>query len=126
MISMTMHKGRRGRRGRRTKGMISTAKERIDILFELAEREAEDHKIHRSTRYVELARKIGMRYNVRIPRMYRRRFCKHCHSYLHPSINTRIRIKGRNIVINCESCGGYMRMPLVRTKGPGKAEKGKS
>lgn len=125
LISLAMPKGRRGRRGRRTKGMISLAKERIDILFYLAEKEAEDHKIQRSSRYVELARKIGMRYNVRIPRMYRRKFCKHCHTYLYPSTNSRVRIRSRNIVIYCESCGGYMRMPLVRNKRGGKAEKGK-
>ena len=72
------------------------------------------HNIHRANRYVELARKIGMRYNVRIPRWYRRRYCKQCHSYLMPSFNCRVRLRGRKAVIFCEECGSYMRIPFSR------------
>ena len=82
----------RGRRGKRTKEMINIAGERIDILFDLAEEEARAHNLPRANRYVELARKIGMRYNVRISRRYRRRYCKHCHAYLLPSVSCRVRV----------------------------------
>ncbi|UCG69881.1 MAG: ribonuclease P [Thermoplasmata archaeon] len=116
----------RGRKGRRTRSMINIAKERIDILFELAENEAMDHNLHRSNRYAELARKIGMRYNVRIPRWYKRKLCKHCHSYLVPSVNSRVRLRSRNIVISCDNCGAYTRIPLIREKGKIKAGKAKS
>ena len=54
------------------------ASERINILFRLASEEFKKHP-ERSNRYVELARKIGMRYNVRIPKLLKRRFCKKCH-----------------------------------------------
>lgn len=94
--------------------MINIAGNRIDILFDLAEMEAKSHNLHRANRYVELARKIGMRYNVRVPRRYRWRFCKHCYSYLLPSTNSRIRIRGKKIVIFCETCGDYTRMPFGR------------
>lgn len=106
----------RGRKGRRTKAMINIAGERIDILFALAEEEALAHKLQRANRYVDLARKIGMRYNVRIPRRHRRRYCKHCHSYLLPSMNCRTRIRGNRIVTFCENCESYMRIPLIREK----------
>ncbi len=106
----------RGRKGRKTKAMINIAGERIDILFDLAEEEALARNLHRADRYVELARKIGMRYNVRIPRRYRRRFCKHCHCYLMPSINCRVRIRGNRTVIFCENCGGYTRIPIMEEK----------
>lgn len=106
----------RGRRGRKTKAMINIAGERIDILFNLAQEEALAHNFHRANRYVDLARKIGMRYNVRVPRRYKKRYCKHCHSYLLPSINSRVRLRGGKIVIFCENCGGFMRLPFIREK----------
>lgn len=106
----------RGRRGRRTKSMINIAGERIEILFRLAEDEALAHNLHRANRYVELARKIGMRYNVRVPGRYKRRYCRHCHSYLLPSVNSRVRLRNKKLVIYCKNCGGHMRMPFIRVK----------
>jgi ribonuclease P protein subunit RPR2 len=105
---------RRGRRGIRTKAMVNIAKERIDILFKLAEREALSHDFQRANRYVALARKIGMRYNVRIPKQYKLRFCKHCNSYLHPPVTSRIRKKTDRTVIFCKQCNRYTRIPHIR------------
>ena len=102
--------------------MINIASERIDILFNLAEGEALAHNFRRANRYVELARKIGMRYNVRVPKRYRRRYCRHCHSYLLPSINCRFRVRGKKIVVSCENCGGTMRMPFFRERKEKKKE----
>ncbi|UCF07520.1 MAG: ribonuclease P [Thermoplasmata archaeon] len=100
----------RGRKGRRTKAMVGIAGERIDMLFSMAEREALAHRYQRSDRDVELARKIGMRYNVRIPGHFRRRFCKHCHAYLLPGRNCRTRLSGKTVTVHCEKCGRFMRM----------------
>jgi ribonuclease P protein subunit RPR2 len=91
--------------------MVNIAAERIQILFEAAEEEAMAHRLNRSDRYVELARKIGMRYNVRIPRQCKRRFCRHCQAYLQPSKNSRVRLRGRTITVHCDSCGRFTRMP---------------
>jgi ribonuclease P protein subunit RPR2 len=106
----------RGRRGKRTKEMVNIAGERIDILFDLAEEEASAHNLLRANRYVELARKIGMRYNVRIPTRYRRRYCKHCHAYLLPSVSCRVRVSNGKVIYFCENCGDYLRIPLLREK----------
>ncbi|MBU2564846.1 MAG: ribonuclease P protein component 4, partial [Candidatus Thermoplasmatota archaeon] len=57
---------------------ISIVNGNFDRLFTLAEKESLKHNMDRADRYVELARKIGMRYNVSIPAKYKRRFCKHC------------------------------------------------
>lgn len=103
---------RRGRKGRRTKEMIELAKERINRLFELAEREALDDNFERANRYVRLARKIGMRYNVRFPQKYKRRYCKHCLSYILPGVNSRVRLRSTKIVIFCEVCNKYTRIPF--------------
>ncbi|MFO7792483.1 MAG: ribonuclease P protein component 4 [Candidatus Saliniplasma sp.] len=80
------------------------AKERIEKLFEEARRATLEDDILRSNRYVELARKIGMKYNVGIPSKYRRRFCKRCYSYLFPGKTCRVRINKGKLVTKCLNC----------------------
>ena len=86
------------------------AKERIRILFAQARiRFNEDSKL--SDRYVQLARKIAMRYKVKIPQILKRQFCKNCHKFLVPGVNLRIRLhKGRTIYY-CLECRHFMRFP---------------
>lgn len=81
------------------------ALERIKTLFHEAEKAALDDEHERSNRYVELARKIGMRYNVTMPSKYRRRYCKKCYSYLFPDKTCRVRVKNGMIVSRCNNCG---------------------
>jgi ribonuclease P protein subunit RPR2 len=88
------------------------AKERIDILFNLAEKEFKKHP-ERSRRYVELARKIGLRYNIRFPKELKRKFCKNCNNLLKPGIGSQVRIdsKKRAIFIKCLKCNKIYRHP---------------
>jgi len=60
----------------------------------------------RSKRYVELARKIGTRYNVRLTAEEKDIFCKKCSSVLVPGGNKRTRVDGRSgaISIKCTDC----------------------
>lgn len=102
----------RGRKGRRTKAMVDIAEIRINLLFSYARNEALTHNFDRANRYVELARKIGKRYNVRIPKVHKKRFCKHCYHYLLPSYNCKVRLQKSKIVITCFDCGKYMRIPF--------------
>lgn len=102
---------RRGRKGRRTKAMVKMAEERINILFLHARNEALAHNFKRANRYVELARKIGKRYNVRMPKKYKKRFCKKCNYYLLPGYNCKVRLQKSKIVITCLNCGNYVRIP---------------
>lgn len=88
------------------------ARRRINYLFELAEQYALSDKMSLANRYVELARKISMRYLVPISKEYKRRFCKHCYSYLLPPTNCRVRIHRGKLVIYCHSCKKYTRIPL--------------
>jgi len=93
------------------------AEERIRILLTLAGKEFGKHP-ERSDRYVELARKIGMRYNVKIPKASRR-FCRKCYKYIVPGKNCVIRsnARTRSIEVKCLECGGVTRMPFAREKG---------
>lgn len=87
------------------------AQERIKILFEEADKVFnKDPKL--ANRYVDLARKIAMKVNLRIPRNLKRKFCKHCYSYLKPGINSRTRIHKNKIIIYCKNCKKYTRIPL--------------
>lgn len=84
------------------------AMERIERLFELADVEYHSNPA-RSNEYVSLARKIGMRYLVRLPRKLKVRYCRKCGSYLVPGNNCRIRLKGRYMAITCLKCGDVKR-----------------
>lgn len=92
------------------------ANERIKILFEEAEKCFKTHP-ERARRYVELARKIGMRYNVRL-RKYKKKFCKKCNAYLKPGVNCRVRVnKNKKAVLyTCLGCGHIMRYPYIKEK----------
>lgn len=83
------------------------AGERIERLFELAEKRVKEERKELADRYVELARDIGMKYNVSIPTELRKRFCDNCHSYLKPGMNCRVRINSRKSTVNytCGECG---------------------
>ncbi len=95
------------------------ALERISILFKMA-REAFDLEPDLAQKYVNMARKIGMRYKVRIPIEFRRMLCRHCKMFILPGKNCTVRIRQErepHIVITCLYCGGHMRIPLKERKG---------
>jgi ribonuclease P protein subunit RPR2 len=90
------------------------AKERIEILFkEAKEAFKDDPKL--ANRYVSLARKISMKYKVRIRPELKRRFCRHCYCYLVPSKNCRIRLQKSKVVYYCLNCKKYMRFVIKRS-----------
>jgi len=90
----------------------SIAIRRINQLFSMAEQSALSDKFKLANRYVEIARKIKMRYLVPMPKEYKSRFCKHCYSYLLPNVTSRVRINSGKIVIYCKSCNKFTRIPL--------------
>jgi len=86
------------------------AYERMHLLFELADHEFKTHP-ELSNRYVGLARRIGMRYRLRMPPELKRRICKHCHVYLVQGATARTRLQGTHITTTCTVCGKQMRQP---------------
>ena len=84
------------------------AKNEIEGLFLRAERVFEKNK-SLSGRCVRLARKISMKFNVRIPKEFKRKFCKHCYSYLVPGKNLRVRTQKGRVVYTCQECNKFMR-----------------
>ncbi len=89
------------------------AQERIKTLFKEAEK-AFSKNPALSHRYVQLARKIAMKVKSRIPKELKRKFCKHCHKFLMPGTNCRIRTREGKLIIYCLECKKYTRIPLKR------------
>jgi ribonuclease P protein subunit RPR2 len=92
--------------------LLQVVRERIEILFKLAEKELKAHP-ERARRYVSLARKLGMRYNVRFPRKLKRKFCKRCGTVWIPGYNLKVRLNSRKKVVEyrCE-CGAVRCFPI--------------
>lgn len=87
------------------------ALERVKCLFREADSVFKENP-KRATRYVQIARKIAMKVNLRIPRELKRRYCKYCYSYLKPGVNSRIRNYKSRVTIYCNNCKKFTRIPI--------------
>lgn len=107
---MRNRKNRRRRRSNKPHHQIKIANERIALLFEEAEKMARIDK-SLAKRYVEIARKIGMRYNVRLPAQLKRKFCTYCHAYLKPGLTCNVKVSKGVVKITCFECMKTTRIP---------------
>jgi len=89
------------------------AKGRIKTLLKEAEKVFSKNP-SLSHRYVTLARKIAMKTKSKIPRELKRKFCKHCYKFLMPGTNARIRTRDSKLIIYCQECKKFTRIPLKR------------
>jgi ribonuclease P protein subunit RPR2 len=101
--------GRRGRTGRRTALTVQTARERVRELFRLARVEAARGPSPLADRYVALARKVGTRYNVRLPAEFRELCCRSCSAYWVEGRTVRTRLRAGVRVRTCLVCGAVRR-----------------
>lgn len=108
-------------RGKKPEYQLQIARERIEILLSLAEKELRKHPA-RSRRYVELARKIGMRYNARLTKQQKRSFCKGCDTLLKPGVTSKQRTEKGVIIIKCQNCNKIYRYPFKKGKRKEKAK----
>lgn len=67
-------------------------------------------------RYVGLARRIAMRYQVSLPAEIRRRVCRGCDTLLVPGRSARVRIANQRVSVTCLRCGAVKRYPYTRAK----------
>ena len=89
--------------------MVRIARRRVADLFGLAERESKGGHSNLADRYVTLARRIGMRYNVRLLGEYRDLYCRSCSAYWVEGRTVRTRFRGGNRVRTCLRCGARRR-----------------
>jgi ribonuclease P protein subunit RPR2 len=89
------------------------ALEHIEQLMEQAKNAfKKDPKL--SNRYVSMARKIAMKFKIRMPQHLKRMYCKHCHYFLMPGGNCRVRVSSGKVVYYCLNCKKFMRFPLKK------------
>jgi ribonuclease P protein subunit RPR2 len=98
--------------------MVRVAAERIADLFALAEKEAAGGQPELADRYVRLARRIGMRYNVRLLAEYSEVFCRGCSRFWVEGRTVRTRLRSGRRVRTCLACGRERRVPY-RSGRPG-------
>jgi ribonuclease P protein subunit RPR2 len=89
--------------------MVRIARERVADLFALAEREARGGHPELADRYVSLARRVGMRYNVRLRQEYRELYCRSCSAYWVEGRTVRTRLRSGYRVRTCLRCGRQRR-----------------
>jgi ribonuclease P protein subunit RPR2 len=89
------------------------ALERIKTLFGEADLIfSEDPSL--SDKYVRLARKISLKYKVRMPSDLKRQICSKCFSFLKAPATCRVRLREGKAVYTCLSCGEQMRFPYTK------------
>lgn len=98
--------------------MIRAARSRIDDLFGLAVSEGERGSPALANRYVALARAIGTRYNVRVPREFRELYCRRCSTFWREGRTVRTRLRRDGRVRTCLVCGGIRRLPTHAGRAP--------
>lgn len=81
------------------------AMERIDMLVKSALKERDEMLAARQARQ---AKKIAMRFRVRLPYEARQLYCKRCKAFIVPGRGARVRVgraKTRAVRITCLRCG---------------------
>ena len=63
-----------------------------------------------ASRYVHLARKLSAKAKVRMPRAFKRKFCKHCEAYFVAGKNYTVRTTGKTITYTCKNCNKWTRI----------------
>ncbi|MBW2966950.1 ribonuclease P [Candidatus Woesearchaeota archaeon] len=90
---------------------IKHAKLHIASLLDQAKSVAKDDP-SLANRYVTLARKVAMKFKVRLAPGQRRLFCPHCYRFL-TSKNRRVRVHEHRIIYYCLDCKKFWRKPLI-------------
>ena len=113
-----MKNKRKKKSGKTTLEDVRTLIEKAEAIFKTDKSQAND--------YVRKARRAAMKTRTRLPPEIKRRICKHCHAYLKPGINARIRIHDGKIILYCFECKKFKRMPLKKRREEKKGTKQKN
>ena len=87
------------------------AKERIKFLFQLAKESFKDNS-KLADNYARLARRIAMKFRIRLSAELKKKICKNCHRFLVPGVNCRVRLHKHRVIYYCIACRHYMRHPV--------------
>ncbi len=85
--------------------------DRIARLISLSEQAVIDGREDRARRYVDLARRIGMKARTGIPKDWR--YCKNCLLPMMPGRTCTVRLSKHKVCVTCGSCGTVRRQPYL-------------
>jgi ribonuclease P protein subunit RPR2 len=82
------------------------AKERISILFSLAEERASSEP-GLAKSYIRILERIRRHYHVRLPKRMKARICHNCSMILVPGLNCKVTVASSSkiIIYRCMACG---------------------
>lgn len=106
---------RRRHRGQ-TNEFKELAAERIERLFELAE-DTFKARPELADNYVRAAWRLKTKYNLRLPKNLKRKFCRKCLSFWRPGASCRVRVQSGRMVVTCLRCGRITRLPYGAKHG---------
>jgi len=69
-------------------------------------------------RYARMAYRIMLKFKLKLPNSIKKRICKHCHRFLKPGANCRIRLGKSMIIYYCLDCKHHMRFRYKGNKAP--------
>ncbi|NPA38205.1 MAG: ribonuclease P [Candidatus Nanohaloarchaeota archaeon] len=98
------------RRRKKPTWQIKIAKLHIEELFEEAEKLANQGELNLAKRYISIARKIAEKFNIRLEREKKLKFCRKCNTYFVAGKTALYRTnpKTKALEVRCLKCG-YVR-----------------
>lgn len=102
------HMGRKHRKDDTRK----VARDRLDALLAFARKEALGPEPERADRALFIARKLGRRFQMSLPKHSKHLACKGCGTFQVPGRTSRIRFQKGRRIHTCLSCGRVHRRPL--------------
>lgn len=63
-----------------------------------------------SHKYAKKARRMALKYKLKLPLSLKRRICKSCHAFLVPGKNLRVRTTRGHVTYYCLECRHFMRV----------------
>ena len=95
----------------KSKKQNKIANARISFLFEQARLNFKTNP-KMSNDFVKIARRIAMKYRIKLGSKLKKSFCKKCNSFLVPGSNLRVRLHKGRIIYFCQNCSNIKRHPV--------------
>ncbi len=99
------------KRGRRSKFQEKLARDRIHKLLQIVDSKSSNVQIS-PKKCISFVKLIGKRYNQRLPRLQKLKFCRNCDTR-YDSSNSRFRLSKKGWrIISCLECGDIYRFKI--------------
>ena len=92
----------------------AVAVSQVDVIIAGALKTAKDD-IALAKQQAAIARRICLKFNIRLPYQKRQLFCRGCKTFIVPGINSRVRTskKQKMLLLTCLECSHIYRRPII-------------